>query len=397
MISRISLVTIALTLGSTAFAGKSRDACFDAFSVAAVDSGIRVYQASETLSQRVRDNAPDYWAYSRKESAKFFGKELDAKGLVVGDAHPGNFVLAPLNEQLQFYFSDLKDVGEAPVFLDFARLVITTQAIMKRVEVRPKLKDLTTILYEAYIGGLSGRKLATPSWLETTFAKSIEDFDSAEDKYVDKKTAYNRFRWAEDEIAPLESDETLTPTAISALKANIDSAVRLISPKAFILDYAVRPRERGGSRDLTRYWALVKIEGETSIVEFKRIGAPATENFKPQGDMKTRYKKAMKALWNAEDPKLQIVDLQLQQFLMRPKKVELFSVPYSPHTELEQQNLIELAAYDANHLGKLHARQFNAGGFIDLLEDNEKTIQKSLRKFTKAYLERMENVQKQIK
>ncbi|RYZ77205.1 MAG: DUF2252 domain-containing protein [Proteobacteria bacterium] len=387
----IAFTAVVLALGSGA--AEAANTCSDLFAVVPAAPEVRLYEASQTLSQRVRDNAPDYWHFGRTNGSKYFGSELKTTGLVVGDAHPGNFVLAPLNEQLQFYFSDLKDVGDAPVFLDFARLVISTQAIMRRVEERPKLKDLTTILYEAYISGLNGRKLPTPSWLESTFNQSIDAFEAAEDRYIDKKTAYKRFRWEEDAIAPLESDKTLTPAAVSALKANIDTAVRTISPNAYILDYAVRPRERGGSRDLTRYWALVQIDEDVSIVEFKRIGTAATESYTPQGELKARYKKAMHTFWNAEDPKLKIVSLQLQQFLMRPKKVELFSVPYSPETAEEQQNLIELAAYDANHLGRLHAKQFDPEPFIDLLEDNEKSIKKSLRKFTKDYLQRMIDLQ----
>ena len=110
-------------------------------SVFSAEAPLRAFEASRTVSQKVRDNAPDFWQFSRESASEYFGHFLKYQGLVVGDTHPGNFIVAPIGSELRFHIADLKDAGFAPFALDFTRLVLSTHAIFKRVTDPPKLKN----------------------------------------------------------------------------------------------------------------------------------------------------------------------------------------------------------------------------------------------------------------
>lgn len=359
-----------------------------------VDDGeptLREYAASKTLSQSVRDNAPHYWATMRQRAQKYFDGELDFKGLVVGDTHIGNFILGLLKSKIRFYIADIKDSGRAPYILDFTRLVMSTQAIFRRSEERPKLPDTIDEMYAAYIEGLEGTQADPPKELEAVFESTAEQYDQFERNYVDSQTAYNKFRLKTDKVAPFSASTTqLTSREINEARAQMTANIRAVLPNAKILDYAVRPRDRGGSQKFDRFWTLINNGDGNEIIEFKEIGVPAVASYEEQQATLARYEQIMHVFWGVSDPLIQPVFLDGRLFMMRPKKIEMFTVPYKVETKEERKLVTELSVYVANYLGQLHGRQMSNQAYAALLKRDRKRIKEGIRLATKDYLEILE-------
>lgn len=349
---------------------------------------IKTFAASQTKSQFVRDNASDYWNFVRLNGHAFFGEMMNHKGLVVGDTHPGNFLISPLAGRLRFFIADIKDAGHAPFILDVARLVTSTQAVFPKDSV--KTKETTRILLKAYIKGLTGAAYTRPESLDQIFTTTLGDYNQMQRGYVDKHISGNVLRVKTGAVEPIRL-ATQNPGEFSVLKRDLESAVLHSFPGAKILDFATRPRERGGSKDLIRYWALIEYKSQKSIIEFKEIGAPATAHFGTQQETVSRYSNIMKTFWRLEDPSYRVVELMGQHFWMRPKKTDIFRVPYKQKSDEEIDFLLDLAECDAHYLGTLHGRQNEAKDYVKKIKENEDEVREGIRQLSKLYLSRLKD------
>jgi hypothetical protein len=345
---------------------------------------IKIFKASRTLSQRVRDNARDYWHYAREDAS--FGELSQYQGLAVGDTHPGNFIVSRLNNRMRFFIADIKDSGRAPFIYDLARLVMSTHTYLKG---NIKLSYTTSILLSAYLKGLRDRRFETPESIKFIFDETLEQFNQAENEYAVSKSKNNKFKFVSGKVEDIPFRLT-DPRRFEKLQKDITKAVLAADPNAEILDYATRPRERGGSADMNRFWALTKNNSGYRIYEFKQIGEPSTAEFQNQPTVKKRYDSIFDTFWQMRDPMYSVLKLDGLDYMMRPKKTDVFSVPYSGQKPSDIQFGLEIAAYDAYYLGKLHGRQMSNADYATRIEADTGAVVDSLREFSKNYISHLE-------
>lgn len=348
---------------------------------------IKIFDASQTRSQHVRDNARDYWNYARVNGESFFGDLMGYRGLVVGDTHAGNFIVSPLAGQMRFFIADIKDAGHAPYVLDLARLVLSTQSVFKKGTV--KTKETSEILLEAYLEGLmGGTAYVRPKSLDRLFQTSLPEYGRMQKDYVDAQTTGDFFRMKSGKVEPIRL-AVENPARFQLLKNDIEAAVAGSFPGAKILDLAARPRERGGSKDLIRYWALVRYQSEKMILEFKEIGEPATALFGSQQDTVARYQEIMSTFWQVADTSYRVVEISGAHFWMRPKKTDVFRVPYKQKKDKEVDLLLDIAEYDAYYLGTLHGRQANSQAYAKAVMEKKAWLVGALKQFSKTYIKHL--------
>ncbi|HVK60780.1 MAG TPA: hypothetical protein VM432_04480 [Bdellovibrionales bacterium] len=346
------------------------------------DASIRAFEASKNLSQKMRDNAPDFWSYvARRGSAYYSPKILSYHGWILGDLHPGNFIYGPLNGTMSFFVADIKDAGQGPLIADFQRLVTTTYAVNKK---KTPISQTVDLMFDAYLKGVRGQELAMPRKMTKIFKTDAGEYAQMQSEYILKQIEGERFRMKPGMVERVSWEKT-EPMRYKKLRASLSKAVTSAYPGAAVLDIASRPRERGGSKELVRYWALIKQKTELSIIEFKEIGAPAVAAYQKQTDTVPRYDAIRKIYWPLDDQSYRVVDVDGKEFWMRPKKTDVFRVPYKLEDEKDVQNLLDIATWEAFDYGKKHALQTKGLGYAEVLELNKESIKQSLSTFTTDY------------
>jgi hypothetical protein len=348
---------------------------------------LNVFEASHSRSQKLRDNAEDYWNYVRTMGARYFPVSIFTfEGWVIGDLHPGQFLYAPLNGEMSMFIGDIKDGGRAPLFADFQRFVTSTYAVNKG---KVSLKKTSELLFDAYVNGLAGKARAKTA-IDELLSKELGEYAQDQRDYVKKQTKKNRFKYKPGQVEPVPF-ATTEPTRYNALLLDMNEVIQARLPNARLLDVAFRPRERGGSKRMVRYWALIENKDEQEIIEFKQAGTPATEMYQPQADIETRYGEIRKAYWPREDDSYRAIPLDGKTFWMRPKKTDTFRVPYKQADETEVKFLLDLAAKEAYVYGQWVAHQ-DLGGYYRLaVEKNRKDLLEGLRQFSKDYMKHLKN------
>ncbi len=344
---------------------------------------VRTFDASQSLSQKIRDNSPHYWEFSRVNGKSYFAELLNFQGLIVGDTHAGNFIVSRLAGKMQFFIADIKDSGQGPFILDFSRLVLSTHAYLKG---HVKMSETAEALISAYKSGLSGAEYKIPKSIRWIFEQTLNDYSKAEQTYVESKVKKQKFKLKEEKLEEISFSYS-DPRRFNKLQANIEKAVQESIPDAEILDLAFRPRERGGSVDMARYWALVRTDGQLKILEFKQVSVPSTANYTQQQETFARYERIFKIFWQVTDPLFKLTKLDGDIFLMRPKKSDVFRVKYSSQSKKDIEFGLQLAAYDAYYLGTLHGRQLSDQKYQQALDMNKKSLIERIKKFNKDYME----------
>src|ERR1700759_1846451 len=130
---------------------------------------------SKNLSQLIRSNAPEYWAYMRKRAdLQGLKPYLNFQGAVAGDPHLGNFGPIPVvtnqgTREMRFVNIDFDDAGHAPFVLDFVRYVAAIKAQCKPMK--------SEALQENYMLGLAGKKVAPPKQVQGFLDMKVSDYD----------------------------------------------------------------------------------------------------------------------------------------------------------------------------------------------------------------------------
>jgi len=327
---KTALAIVALTSSLTATAGTVSD-------FTQVDD-------SGSLSQLIRSNAPQYWAYMRsKANLKDIKPFLEFTGVVTGDPHLGNFSARPIKSakggalKMRYVDIDFDDAGEAPFVLDFVRYLVTVKSFSDDV----KIKEMQ----EAYIKGLQGKAMTPPGVVSKLLAMGADNYQKLAADYVTKHTTDTGFKFEDGKV--------------EKPKTRIDQKqLAALFPGEKVVDVAARPKERGGSVEGERIWVLVEGADGRRIMELKERETPGVAKYQSQPAVKTWSKEVHDALWPDLDPSsYDLVSFDGGAFWLREKGVSLIDVPYSSEKAKSLDYVHELAVYDANVLGILHGNQ----------------------------------------
>jgi len=351
---------------------------------------VKAYDASQRYSQKIRDNTEDYWDFSRKYSSPTLDALKVYEGLVPGDNHAGNFILGLLNGRLHYFLADIKDAGRAPYIYDIARNIVNTDAVVSKA-VDIKFKILARTILDSYILGLSGKQIPVPGSMAIAFGTSRTSFLASYHEYIDGKIKKGRLK-----IKPGKLELIPDTPAMNAAKQDMEVFLYNHFPKAEVIDFAVRPKDRGGSKERMRFWALLKEDGAYDIVEFKEVGPPATDKYKKQAPPEERYEEVMNTFWPDRDHFYQVVRLNGKPFETRRKKVDLMSVPYKQRTPQDLQLLLEMDSYAANHTGLLHAKTMQNTDYLNAVKKSLPLLVEELKEFKKAYKTHLETAIKDL-
>lgn len=338
-------------------------------------------EESDNLSQLLRSNSRHYWRIVARVSDIFFNKSILQTGLILGDAHLGNFGPVALGRKIIWTANDFDDGGNGYFIYDFAQLLIKTKAISKEVKYRQ--------MWDAYLLGLQGKRMQQPQEIEELMELYSEKYKDNVNDYVDKKTKGNKFKFEEGEI------EIFPPRIWGQSASRLKIEIQRYLDGYYVHDYAIRPKTRGGSRDNLRIWVLAqkKNKDELAIFELKEITAPATDELGEQQASQERIKRLINEFWGAGDF-AEYGFLKLDRHLMfaRPKKVDLFDVPYEPENRRDLELLTALAVWDSYLLGRMHGQQRSANSYVSRLTKDPETYLQQIKHFTKQYLEEVKKI-----
>lgn len=341
------------------------------------------FEASTNTSQYLRDNAKHYWKHASHISTdsiyNMIPRLTSYEGLVVGDTHAGNFILAPLKNNIEYFIADIKDAGVAPFIFDINRLLLTSGVVLEKGNFAT-IYDIYNSLLKSYINGLKGEKYPLTQKLKKYYKTDVEEFEADVQDYIEGKLKKEKlkFKKKEGKVEKIEDEDK------ERVKTQIKAIVKKQHKK--LLDIAIRPRERGGSKDLLRYWALVDLKDKLELIEFKEIGVPAVDEYQTQYSIQEIYENMMNIYWPTRDKNYQVVKIDEKLFWMRPKKVDIMSVKYKQKTEKDFNYNLSLSMLAANYLGEAHASQLNNSNYINALVNNKKQIINELIRINTEYI-----------
>ena len=357
--------------------------------------------ASHTLSQQVRDNHLDYNYFVktypqkvRTENPNLYPvlmRAIQHKAWIAGDNHSGNYIVAPVKRKMRYYFADIKDGGQGPAFYNFANLVLNTHAVTKRTD-SAKIHQVTDLLMDSYLKGLKGETVIEPTPVREALQTTMAEYRRMQNEDVERFLNPNRsgFDFSKKSIQVLSNRSA----RITKMKADMTAALEASGVVKTVLDFAIRLKESGGSKDLDRYWALVETKsGDLRIIEFKEINVPAAQVVQASGlSLRAHTEKMMDVYFPEKDSALQPVDLNGQLFMMRPRKVDLISVPYKQKNTDQVVELLTYARYAAYQTGLKQASTMpTLAAYIKLIESEPAQFQLLIRQLVKDYYARLDD------
>lgn len=353
---------------------------------------------NETEFLALRSNAPHYWAYMRKQSKKLESKELLVEGVVVGDAHIGNFGQVRLkNKSLDIRMIDFDDSGRGSLVLDLLRL-------WSSIKISPaelKSKDI----WDAYLSGLRQEAVDTPKSVSRLNNLSEKEFDKLQDEYVDEVTKKDKFIYNKE--TSLQSEDLAPAWLKRSIKILADNLSTNVSKnvsknrdeKYEILDRAWYIKSTAGSQGMARVWLLVKNKSndQVRIIEFKQMADPATKYFEAQFEHSSRIDEAKEEYWpkQADESEFQVVSAGKAQFLRRTKY-------FFPYQEMIKKVLKKggekefdlISEYVANLLGFWHGQQSVGKQLLRSIEANPEAAFEALKELEQQYRDELHRLYK---
>lgn len=330
---------------------------------------------SKNLSQLIRSNAPEYWAYMKNDAnLRLLKPYLTFEGAVAGDPHLGNFGPIPVmtnqgSREMRFVNIDFDDSGNAPFVLDYVRYIAAIKAQCKPMK--------SQILQENYVLGLKGKQIPPPKQVQYFLEMKVSDYDEQAAQYCEKHCSDQGFQFKSGEIEHYSGD---------IKRAAIDK----LFPGEQVLCVAKRVEARGGSFGDIRIWVLVGgPHSRQRIMELKQHATPATARYQKQPPVKQWLAEIREAFW----PGLTGVDYDLVTieggglFWIREKRVSLINVPYSSEKKHDIEFVMTLANYDANLLGLAHGSQAQGAGYLAAIHSDSDRFHQATKEVERAYLE----------
>ena len=330
---------------------------------------------SKNLSQLIRSNAPEYWAYMKAHAdLRLLKPYLEFEGTVAGDPHLGNFGPIPVmtsagSRKMRFVNIDFDDAGRAPFVLDFVRYLAAIKAQCKPMK--------SEVLQENYVLGLRGKSVPPPNTVQEFLEMKVSDYDKRAAQYCEKHCRGDSFKFKAGEIDSYQGP-------ISA------EVIGRLFPGEQVYCVAKRVEVRGGSSEEARIWVLVGgPHSRQRIMELKQYAAPGTARYQPQPPVKRWLAEIRQAFW----PGLTGADYDLVEikggglFWIREKRVPLIDIPYSSEKKHDVEFVMSLAIYDANVLGLAHGTQAQGAAYYAAIHRAPEAFHHASKEVALAYLE----------
>lgn len=321
-------------------------------------------KSASDLFMGFRSNAPHFWNWLQTQNSPLFS----ARGVVTGDPHILNFGDVQLkNGERKYSLIDVDDSGvNGSLAGDFLRYYVGNRISPFKVEKKE--------LFDAYLAGLSGKKMDKPDYLKSAEGKSAEDFSARQDKYLAKITTNDRFSEAAD-LQPLKN----APTEVQSLFAQTSSTFLALMKDYQILDSGFKTKDSGGSQGLTRFWFLISAKGERHVWEFKLETDPATSLYAAQPEAMTRLQQITNIYRPAAEilGPYQFVKAADHVFLLRERLAHFIDLDPAKMTDKKDlKNGQEMSLYLANKMGQWQNKQPGTADLVKAL-----TLEKSFEEF----------------
>lgn len=363
---------------------------------------LRRYEASETLSQKVRDNAPFYWAEARSRQPlnwKALPTVLKAEVVAIGDLHSGNFspVSVPGKGVLYTLF-DVKDLGYAPALYDINRLVLNTLAVASRRRHldSSERQNIANEIYISYRQGLVREDFALTAQHQLDLPSPEKLQQKLEKKQNGKTDEDGLFNVDGESTRPLSYAASELGLKEAEIRPRLERELRTHLGWGHLRDAIVSVKDRGGSRDQMRIMVLFETQdGRILMKELKRVGESSIATYQDQPSLLEVQVAASRFL----DYDIAAVFPQIQfggsSFTLRDKKVETISVPYKQKEPRDFERLMEMARNHAQWVGTFHGRQLFAQDvnrnrrFAEALRDHQVEIVRSFDAFNRLHMNRL--------
>lgn len=368
---RIPIIIMStLTLINTSFANATETA-------PRIENCARLLQleSSSSLSQFFRSNTRHYWLAVEKFKLKFVSPNILQTGTILGDSHLGNLGPVYLGSKVIWAPNDLDDGGTGHFVFDIAQLMINAKFVTNKIKYKK--------MWQAYLSGLNKENFAVPEELVEYANVSTAAYKKAQAEYTEDKIKNNiNFKFMPGSI------ERLPTHKWGLSRTQIKSAIDNYFSKAKVLDYAVRPKTRGGSKDSWRVWALVLPKGSSSPQIFELKEAVNSTLVLPQKPIQERMLSLMEEFWGKDATLLHgFLELNGHPMFVRPKKIDLFTLEYDP-TEPEDIDFLKALAYwNAYNIGKIHAQQPSSKIYKNEMNKDPELYFSQIKSFANAYRE----------
>lgn len=368
---------------------------------AAPSSLIRRYDASRSGSQKIRDNAPFYWAEVKgQESAIFDGLPLELREtvIVIGDLHSGNFspVLIP-GRGVRYTAFDIKDIGYGPGLMDINRLAMNTVEVARRGRPISMLEERSIVqrIIRAYRLGLLKN--------EFELTERFRDELPSEKKFNKKLAKKLENKLSEDGVLEVDGESKL-PLTVAARRLGVTLAelqsqleATLISKLGWgrLSDSIANLRDRGGSKESLRVLTLFEVaDAKPVLKEFKELVPSAVSAYSPQPSREVLEAEISKYLDYDVAEMFPVIPIAGREFVVRDKKLEPIVVPYKQKHEGDFERLMDLAVAHAQWTGTFHGRQLQAAGqknvsFERAIGRNEAVLIERLMVFNSNHVRRL--------
>jgi hypothetical protein len=348
-------LTLALILSMSPLArAKEEPSCVSALALVQLDK-------SKNLSQFVRSNVEHFWKYFEYKLADSDHlKNLSLiRGTLPRDLNAANFGFVEKERGWGYEFVDYDDVGpNSPLIGVFINHMVNTLARSSEKLGKSEITELSESHLQALINGLEGRYVRPPRTIEKILELRPKEVRKLAVEYVVNKTdrTHAYFKVDGKELLPLH----LTPNERKKLKQII--AQNLFVPEDAILDFAQRPKNRGGSKDQKRIWVLVSLSESSEgnrIFELKEEGPNVTAflDAGPFDEQAMTFRERVREFhrdfngifqneyFNGQPPL--VVNYEKHNYLLKQKEPTLLDI-----SQLNDYELMEFSHYNLYLIGR---------------------------------------------
>lgn len=283
-------------------------------------------------------------AFALKKSLPVYKKLKDFKGVVVGDAHVGNFGFVANNKgKPGLTLNDFDDVAEAPLFLDVMRLSQSASYMVDRKQKK---------WIDAYKKGLEASPHEYSKYVQNLEKKAVAGGRNPKGEFT---STSDGLKFASRQEPATSIPPHLYPEIESSLKKKLGEDIN-------IHDSYMTWKESGGSAFGTRYHILADVKGKPQFIELKEIQAPGVvpEWTGNPGNTADRITKARDVFMGKNfEEVLDVVQVGKKPYQLRFKAKGNRSIDIEPLKPGEAELVVEDEFY---LLGSLHRRSLQKSG-----------------------------------
>ncbi len=344
---------LVLFFGINAFA-REKDSCEEIFVEKPDHYRYSREEQAETFLE-FRESAADYWDWlkDQTEDTDTYKQLFKFYGPGSGDAHILNFgFFERSGGRLSFGLIDFDGIGNhVPYLGDFLRFAISAQLLP-----HPVSFDKLWSVYSKAVVDQQVRPM--PKFIRTQLSRSRTELEEVQEKHIKGLTKKSHDRKGREQYQ-FDYNDKLTRVRDAKFKTQWMFGKLKQEFKHFLRDYelldvGVYTKDSGGSKNVPRFWYLVRKNNKVKIIEFRWIKQPPAAEWEEQSGLRNRFHRIVHTYFNSHPPAgfLGVVEAEDKEFLVQEK---LFSpVSFDPFTEdgLSASEAEEVVLYLANKLGR---------------------------------------------